>query len=111
MEPFLVPNNLYRDRLSCGMISTAQYLAEGTFPEAVHNLVTVTEMITVDDEIVTAVIVIPVIVRRPVRMGRFLLATSPNVIYGRVIKDLLPLVLGQMLSLTALEDSFKGVNK
>jgi len=107
MEPLLVPNNLYRDGLSSGMISAAQYLAKGTFSEAVYDLVTVTEMIMVDDEIVTAVIVIPVIVRRPVRMGRFLLATSPNVKYGWVIKDLLPLVLGQMLSLTALEDSFE----
>lgn len=86
MEPLLVSNNLYRNGLSCGMISAAQHLTKGAFSETARDLVTVTEMIMVDDEIVTAVIIIPVIVRRPV-------------------------VLGQMLSLTALEDGFKGVNR
>ena len=107
MEPFLVPDNLYCDRPSCSMISAAQHLAEGTLPEAVHDFVTVTKMVPVDDKIVTPIIIIAIIIRRPVRVSRLLRATNPDVIHRWVIEDLLPLVLGQMLSLTALEHSYK----
>ena len=106
VEPLLVPNNLYCNRLSCGMVSAAQYLAEGTLPEAVHDFVTVAEMITVNNKIITAVIIIAVVVRQPFRMSWFLLTTSSNIIHRRVIKNLLPLVIRQMLSLAALKDSF-----
>ena len=69
MEPLLVPNNLYCNRLSCRMISTAQYLTERTFPEAVHYFVTVTKMVTLNDKVITAVIIVAVVVRRSVGMG------------------------------------------
>lgn len=69
MEPLLVPNNLYCNRLSCCMVSTAQYLAERTLPEAVQYFVTVTEMVTLNDKIITAVIIVTVVVRRFVGMG------------------------------------------
>ena len=106
MEPFLVPNNLYCDGPSCSMISAAQHLAERTLPEAVHDFVTVTKMVPVNDKIVTPIVVIAIVVRRSVRVSRLLRATSPDVIHRWVIEDFLPLVLGQMLSLTALEYSF-----
>jgi len=69
MEPLLVPNDLYCNRLSCSMISAAQDLAKGTLPEAVLYFVTVTKMITLDDKIITAVIVVAVVVCRSVGMG------------------------------------------
>ena len=61
------------------MISTAQYLAERTLPEAVQYFVTVTKMVTLNDKIITAVIIVAVVVRRSLGMGLFLLATSSNV--------------------------------
>jgi len=79
MEPLLVPNDLYCNRLSCSMISTAQYLAERTLAEGVQYFVTVTKMVTLNDKIITTVIIIAVVVRRSVGMGQFLLATSSNV--------------------------------
>jgi hypothetical protein len=106
VEPLLVPNNLYCNRLSCRMISTAQYLAERTLPEAVHYFVTVTKMVTLDNKIITAVIIVAVVVRWSVGMSWFLLATSSNVKHRRIIKDLLLLVVRQMLSLAALKNSF-----
>lgn len=69
METLLVPDNLYCNRLSCRMISTTQYLAERTLSEAVHYFVTITKMVTLDDKIVTAVIIVAVVVRRSVGMG------------------------------------------
>jgi hypothetical protein len=79
MEPLLVPNNLYCNRPSCRMISTAQYLAERTLPKAVQYFVAVTKMVTLDDKIITAVIIVAVVVRRFVGVGWFFLATSSNV--------------------------------
>ena len=61
------------------MISTAQYLAERTLPKSIQNFVTVTKMVTLDDKIITAVIIVAIVVRRSVGMGWFLLATSSNV--------------------------------
>ena len=69
MEPLLVPNNLYCNRLSCRMVSTAQYLAERTFPKAVQYFVTVTKMVTLDDKIITTVIVVAVVICGSVGMG------------------------------------------
>ena len=63
------------------MVPAAQYLAKRTLPEAVHDFVTVTEMVTVDDKIITAVIIIAVVIGRPLGMGWLLLATSSNVIH------------------------------
>ena len=111
MESLLVPNNLNCDRTSRSMISAAQYLTEGTLPETVHDFVTVTKLVPVHDKIVAAIIVIAVVVRRFVRVGRLLLATSPDVIHRRIIKNLLPLILGQMLSLAALEHSLNIVSE
>jgi len=51
------------------MITAAQYLSEGTLPEAVQYFVTITKMVTLDDKIITAVIIVAVVVRRPVGMG------------------------------------------
>jgi hypothetical protein len=107
MESLFVPNNLYCNRPSCSVISAAQHLAERTLPEAVHDLITITEMVTIDDEIVTTVIIIAVVVCRFLRMGRFLLATSTNIIYRRIIKNLSSFILREMLSLAALQSSFK----
>jgi hypothetical protein len=63
------------------MISAAQHLAKGALPEAVHDFVTVAEVVSVDDKIVSPIIVIPVVVCRSVRMSRLLRATSPDVIH------------------------------
>jgi len=107
MESLLVPNNLYCDRLSCSVISTAQYLTEGTLPKTVQDFVAVTKMVMINDKIVATIVVIAVIIRRFVRVSKFLLATCPDVVHRRVIKDFSPLVLGQMLQLAALKHSFK----
>lgn len=61
----------------------------------------------VDDKVVAAVVIVPVVVRWLVRMPGLLLAASPDVIHRGVIKDLLSLVLRQMLSLATLEDGYK----
>jgi hypothetical protein len=106
VEPLLVSNDLDCDRPSCSMISAAQYLTKGPLPEAARDFVTVTEMVMVDDKIVATVIVIAVVVRWFVRVRRFLLAAGTNAIHRGVIKDLLSLVLRQILSLVALEDSY-----
>lgn len=97
MESLLVPNNLYCDRVSCSVVSAAQYLTEGALPETAHDFVAVTKMVMINDKIVATIVVITVVIRRPVRVSKLLLATSPNIIHRRVIKDLSPLVLGQML--------------
>ena len=81
MEPLLVPDNLYCDGPSGSMVSAAQHLSKGTLPEAVHDFVTVTKMVPVDDKIIAPIIVIAVVVCGSVRVSGLLRATSPDVIH------------------------------
>jgi hypothetical protein len=108
VEPLLVSNNLDCNRPSCSMVSATQHLTKGPLPKATRNLVAIAEMVMVNDKVVAAVVVVAVVVRWFVRMRKFLLAAGPDVIHRRVIKDLLPLVIRQILSLAALEDGYKS---
>ena len=109
VKPLLVPNDLNSDRRSRSMISAAQHLTEGSLSQTVHNFVAVGKMVTIDHEIVTAVVVVAVIVRRSFWVRKFLLATSPNVVHRRVIKNFLALEFGQVLTLAALKNGWRMV--
>ncbi len=92
VESLLVSNDLNCNRCTRGMISAAQYLTKGPLPKAVHDFVTVTEMVMINYKIVTAVVVVAVVIRRLIWVSRFLLATSPDVVHRRVVKNFLALV-------------------
>jgi hypothetical protein len=108
VESLFVSNNLDCDRPSCSMISATQYLTKGSLPEAACDFVTIAEMVMVNDKVVAAVVVVAVVIRWLVRMCKFLFAAGSDEIYRRVIKDLLTLVIRQMLSLAALENGYKS---
>ena len=105
MKSLLVPNDLNRNRRSRSMVSTAQYLTERSLSKAVQDFVTIGKMVMIDHEIVTAVVVVAVIVRRFFWVRGFLRATGPDVVDGRVIKNFLTFVFRQVLTLATLEDS------
>lgn len=104
MKPFLVPNDLNCNRRSRGMISAAQHLTERPLPKAVHDFITVSKMVTIDHEIVAAFVVVAVVVRRPFWVRKFLLATGPEIVHRRVVKNFLALEIRQVLALAALKD-------
>ena len=104
VKPLLVPNDLNCDRRSRGMISAVQHLTERPLPKAVHDFVTVSKMVMIDDEIVATFVVVAIVVRRPLWMGTFLLATGSDMVHRRIVKNFLALVIGQVLTLAALKD-------
>ena len=89
METFLVPNNLNGHGFASAMITTVQYLSEGTFAQGVDHLVPVCEMILVDNKIVASVIVITMIVGRVVASCRFLVASCPDVVDIGIVQHFL----------------------
>lgn len=62
MESLLVTNNLYGDRLSSAMVPTMKHLSKGTFSKGVYDLVAISKVITVDDKVISTLIVIPIVI-------------------------------------------------
>lgn len=108
VKSLLVPNDLNRDRRSRSMISTAQHLTERPLSQAVHDFVAVGEMVAIDYEIVAAVVVVAVVVRRSFWVRKFLFATGPDVVHGGIVKNFLALVFRQVLTLATLKDGCRA---
>lgn len=109
VKPLLVPNNLNCDRRSRSMISAAQHLTKRPLPQTVHDFVTVGKMVTIDHEIVAALVVVAEVVRRPVWVREFLFATGPDVVHRWVVKNFLALVFRQVLTLATLKDGCRAL--
>ena len=58
MESFLVPDDLDGHRFSGTMITAVKHLSERTFAKSVYDLITVCEVIMIDDQIVTTVVIV-----------------------------------------------------
>jgi hypothetical protein len=94
VEALLVANDLDRNKLACGMIAASEHLAKRAFSEGTNYLITEREVIVIDNQIITTVIVIAIVVCRVVR-SRWLLVTALAIeVYFLVVKDFLSLVLG-----------------
>lgn len=92
------------------MIPTIQYLSERAFTKGIDNFVTVCEMIVIDNEIISALVIIAVIVRRVIKNGRLLFASCPDAIYRGVIEDLFAFIIGEVLDLTALQHGYRELS-
>jgi len=104
MEPFLVTDDLHGNRFACAVIPAVKNLPKGALPKCANNLVAVCKMIIHDDLIITSLIVVAVVVGRVVGGCHLLLALGTNAINRGIVEDLLALVLGQVLRLTAFQD-------
>lgn len=100
MEPLLVTNDLNGNRLPSTVIPTVQDLTERAFTKGVDDLVTVRQMVTSHNQVVTSLVVIPMVIRRVLQGGMMLLAVSTNIIYGLILLDFLGLVFGEIPGLT-----------
>lgn len=63
------------------MISTLEHLTKRAFAQRVDDLVTISQMIVINNKIVASFIVVAEIVRGVVGIGRFLLASSANAVH------------------------------
>lgn len=85
------------------MIATMQYLSKGSFPQRVDDLVTVCEMIMIDNKVVASFIIVPVIVGRVFQHCSLLFAPGTDTIHRRKVKDFFTLKFRQKLTLGAFE--------
>lgn len=86
------------------MISAIQDLAEGALSKGIHDLVTVSQVVMVNHQIIATVIIIRVIVRAVLLCRLFLLTACTSIIHSRVIKDLFTFKGREVLCLVALQN-------
>lgn len=106
VEPLLVSNDLHRDGLPSAVIPTVQDLTERALAQVANDLVSVCQVVTHDDLIVTPLVIIPKVVRGVIRRRPLLPALRSDAVDRRVIQDFLALILGQSLSLRALQNRY-----
>jgi hypothetical protein len=94
MEALLIADDLDCYRFTSAVIAAMQDLTKGALAERVDDLVPISQVIAIDDEVVSTVVVVPKIVSRVLRRGLVLLAPSPDTVDRRVVDDLLALVVG-----------------
>ena len=102
VETFLVPDDLYSDRLASTMVATAQDLAKGTLPKCVHHLVSECQMIMGNNLIIAAFVVIAVIVYGILRCSLLFFASRSDEVYHLIVKDFPLFVGGKVLGLATL---------
>jgi hypothetical protein len=103
MEPLLVADNLDGDKFTGCVVTTLEHLTKRAFAERADDFIAVRQMIVVDDEVVTSVVIVPMIVGGVVQCRVLLLATGAEEIHLFEIENLLALVLGKVLDLRAPE--------
>ena len=101
MEPLAVANDLDGDHLARLVVPALKNLAKRPFAEDVDDLVAEAQMVVIYDQVVTSVIVVPVVVRRAVPCCGFLGTFGPDVVDFRVIEYLAPLVVGQVVTIVS----------
>ena len=74
------------------MISTMEHLTKRAFTQRVNNLITISQMIVIDNKIVASFIIIAVIICGTVGIGRFLLASGAYTVYRGIIQNFLALI-------------------
>ena len=102
VEPLLVADDLDRNRLTSLMVPAIQDLTKRTLAERIHDLITVSKMIVVDNEVVPTVVIVPKVVGREVRMSLFLLTACTDTVHLRIVEALFALVGRQELCLRTL---------
>jgi hypothetical protein len=81
------------------MVSTMQNLTKGTLAQCINNLIPIREMVPRDNEIVTALVIIPMVIMCIIERGHFLPAALAEEIDIRILQDLLSLELREVLVL------------
>lgn len=92
VEPLLVADDLDRNRLASLMVPAIQDLTERTLTERIHDLITVSKMIVVDNEIVATLVVVTEVIGGEIRMSLFLLAACTDAEHLRIVETLFALV-------------------
>jgi hypothetical protein len=105
MEPLLVTDNLDSNRLSSGMIPTIEHLPKRPFSKRVHDFITVSEMIMVDNQIISPFIIISIVVCRVIQRSGLLPARCAITIDRWIVEHLLPLILGKSMSVRAFQEN------
>lgn len=105
VEPLLVSDDLDGYRFTSAVVATMQHLSERSLAQCIDDFITVCQVVTIDDKIVTTLIVISMIVRRVIDSGWFFVTVSTNVIDRWVIENLLALIVRKVLSLRAFQNS------
>lgn len=103
MKTLLVPNYLDCHGLSRTMVAAMQNLTERAFPQGIHHLVTIRQVITMDDEIVSPFIIIAMVVCRIVEQSLIFETIIANVIYGRIIEYFLAFIVREILGSVVLK--------
>ena len=92
VEPLLVADDLDGNRLTSLMVPAIQDLTKRSLAERIHNLIAVSKMIAVDDEVVATFVVVPKVVGREVRVSLFLLAACTDAVHLRMVETLFALI-------------------
>jgi hypothetical protein len=100
MEALLIPDNLDCHRLASTVVATLENLTKGAFSEGIYHFITVCEVVMVYDEVISALIIIPMIIRGVIQGRQFLLALSTNIINRSTVQNLFPLIFREVLGLT-----------
>lgn len=74
MKAFFVANNFDRHGVTCTVISALENLAKGAFSKGVNHLVSVREVIMIDNQVISTIIIIAMIIGRVIKRCHFLLA-------------------------------------
>ncbi len=103
MKTLFVPDYLDCHGLSRTMVAAMQNLTEGAFPQGIHYLVTIRQVITMNDEIVSPVIIIAMVVCWIVEQSLIFETIIADVIYGWIIKYFLAFVIRKVLGSVTLK--------
>ena len=95
MESLLIPDDLDRDRTSRTMISTLQNLTKRPFPQQSDDLVSIREMIVLDNEVISSLVVVAVVVGRFLPRRSLLGGVLADVVDGRVVDDFFAFEVGE----------------
>lgn len=92
VKPLLVADDLDRNRLTSLMVPAIQDLTERALAKRIHDLIAVSKVIVVDNEVVAALVVVPKVVGREIWMGLLLQAACTDAVYLRIVEALFALV-------------------
>lgn len=92
------------------MVATMEDLAERAFAQCVDDLVSISQMIMINDEIIATVIIITVIIGAVIKSGHFFLTLRSDVVDGGEVQHLLFLKLAEVLALCGFQEIYQLVN-
>src|SRR5260221_14602484 len=105
VKSLLVTNNLDSNGLPGGIIPTIEHLSKRSFSKRVHDFITISKVIMVDNQVISPFIVISIIICRVICSCGLLPATCTIIVEGWIIEHLFLLIPGKGLGFRTFQEN------